>query len=370
MKVKRYLASDMQEAMQKIKLELGRDAVILHSRKIKKGGFLGFFSKSLVEVVAAIDEETRKPIETTEKPFTHQIPKKDIEIEALKNQVDAIKDLLHTLLDKVNRSTADDEKNIENPLFRALIENDVNKSVVDRLMEIVARQISMTDQNIPAARNALKVVIKDMLGVPYTIKSEGDGQRIIFFVGPTGVGKTTTLAKLAARLSLLENKKVGFITADTYRIAAVDQLRTYSEILGIPLEVIYEADEMILALKKFKDKELILVDTAGRSHKNENLQADLTELIEKIEKPEIFLVISLTTGYKDIVSILESYQFLGDFKLLFTKLDETNTVGNILNLRVNSNKPISYITNGQSVPDDIEVADIDVLAELMLGDRL
>lgn len=370
MKVKRYIANDMQEAMQKIKFELGSDAVILHSRKIKKGGFWGFFSKALIEVVAAIDEEPKKSPDYTERTNHLVATKKDQDLDALKNQVDAIKDLLHTLMDKVNQKSVSDEKNFENPLYRTLIENDVNKSVVDKLMEIVSRQISMTENNVPAARNALKVIVKDMLGVPYTIKSDSDMQKIIFFVGPTGVGKTTTLAKLAARLALVENKKVGFITADTYRIAAVDQLRTYSEILGIPLEVIYEADEMQTAIRKFKDKELILVDTAGRSHKNENLETDLSELLQKVEKPEIFLVISLTTGYKDIVSILESYQFLGDFKLLFTKLDETNTVGNILNLRVGANKPLSYITNGQSVPDDIDVADVEAIADAILGERL
>jgi flagellar biosynthesis protein FlhF len=191
---------------------------------------------------------------------------------------------------------------------------------------------------------------------------------VFLFVGPTGVGKTTTLAKLAAKLSLIDNKKVGLITADTYRIAAVDQLKTYSEILGIPLSVVYEASELPDVMYKYKDKDVILLDTAGRSHKSEELSRDLQDLMNNLENPEIFLVISLTTGYKDIVSIIDAYNFVDEYKIIFTKLDEASSYGNILNVKVESGKALSYLTTGQSVPDDIEIADSEKIVNYIVGD--
>lgn len=398
MKVKRYLANDVNEAMIKIRSELGRDAVILHSRKIKKPGLQGWFSKAIYEVVAAIDEEKTalkdKPQNASQPVQEKQVLLKQIplvtppeqpkvepnnpEIENLKVQMNAIQSMLNTVLEKVQgeRRTATESENIaesvseveERHYMELLLNGDVEGIVAEKVLELTKRQIRVTKENDKAVRNAMRIIMKDQLGAPYTIGSEQSEPKICFFVGPTGVGKTTTLAKLAARLSLVDNRNVGLITADTFRIAAVEQLKTYSEILGIPLTVIYEAEEINDALSKYKDKDYILVDTAGRSHKNEEMESDLSGLIERVAKPEIFLVISLTTGYKDIVSILESYHFLGDYKLLFTKLDEANSFGNILNVRVGSGKPLSYFTIGQSVPDDIEIADAEKIAKKLLGE--
>jgi len=173
---------------------------------------------------------------------------------------------------------------------------------------------------------------------------------------------------LAARLSLINNKTVGLITADTYRIAAVDQLKTYSEILGLPLKVIYEPEEVKDALNRYNDKDCILIDTAGRSHKSDELLQDLKGILTYVENPEIFLVISMTTGYKDIKSIIGSYKFLDDYKLLLTKLDETSSLGNVLNIKLETGKPLSYFTIGQSVPDDIEIANTDKIADYIVGE--
>lgn len=380
MKVKRYLASDVQEAMIKIRSELGRDAVILNTRKIKKQGIKGFFSKPLVEVVAAIDkEEERKPIIKKEEPKELIKPKLIIEnskpvvkedskdIEDLKQQIDSIKGMLNTVVSQMNMSPNTIEDDMDGYL-KILHDNDISKDVSKKIIDIVSRQLSFTDENEVAIKSAMKIIIKDLLGMPYTIENYDDKQKIYFFVGPTGVGKTTTLAKLAAKLALVDNKSVGLITADTFRISAVEQLRTYSEILGVPLSVIYEPDELNDAIKEFSDKDFVLVDTAGRSHKSVDLKADLSNLIEKVESCEIFLVISLTTGYKDIISIMDSYEFLNDFKLLFTKMDEASSIGNILNVKVETGKPLSYLTIGQSVPDDIEIADAEKIANIIMGE--
>ncbi len=391
MKVKRYLANDINEAMIKIRHELGRDAVILHSRKIKKPGVLSWFSRPMVEVVAAVDEPTPVPPRAKEAPQREPEPpavqaqpapaerqQPNPELEMLKEQMASIQTILSGILSKEEQrppaapapSAPQETAGERHPYEQLLRQADLTEENTAKLLELAGRQISLSPDNDKAARNALRITIKDLLGPPYTIGGETAGQRICYFVGPTGVGKTTTLAKLAARLSLIDNRSVGLITADTFRIAAVEQLKTYSEILGIPLTVIYEAEEIRDAIQKYRDKDYILVDTAGRSHRNEEMQSDLASLIGKVENPEIFLVISMTTGYKDLISILESYRFLGDYKLLFTKLDEADSLGNILNLRVASGKPLSYFTIGQSVPDDIEVADAEKVARRLLGEPL
>ncbi len=399
MKVKRYLANDINEAMIKIRHELGREAVILHSRKIRKSGIFSWFSKPMVEVVAAIDQpaadtgtvsktkvseapanEAPVPVQPVQSlpAVTAEIPKANPEIEMLKDQMASIQTILGGILTKeqdrkeseLKPIAAEEDSSGQSVYYQLLRDSDMTHENAVKILDLVGRQINISPENDKAVRNALRITVKDQLGAPYTIGSEAAPQKVCFFVGPTGVGKTTTLAKLAARLSLIDNRSVGLITADTFRIAAVEQLKTYSEILGIPLTVIYEPDEIKDAIRKYKDKDYILVDTAGRSHRNEEMQADLAKLIGKTVDSEIFLVISLNTGYKDVISILESYRFLGDYKLLFTKLDEANSLGNILNVKMASGKPLSYFTIGQSVPDDIEMADAEKVARKLLGELL
>lgn len=392
MDVKRYIAPNMQEAMIKIKNELGRDAIILHTRKIKQKGIRGWFKKPVVEVVAALQEEPSKPEPTPapipeakpvyqkpvepvyEKPVV--VPKVDPQIENLKSEMDEIKTLLKNYMAPSEETIELPKEEVEvvevNELEQEtrdfLRELEINDNIVEKIIGIVKRQVSFSPQNKQVVMSTVRQAIKDYIGEPFTIDHFNGDQRVFLFVGPTGVGKTTTLAKLAAKLSLLDNKKVGLITADTYRIAAVDQLKTYSEILGIPLSVVYEPSELNDVMYKYKDKDVILLDTAGRSHKSEELSRDLQELINNLENPEIFLVISLTTGYKDIVSIMDAYSFIDEFKLIFTKLDEASTYSNILNVKIESGKKLSYLTTGQSVPDDIEVAESEKIVNYIVGE--
>lgn len=382
MKVKRYLVKDMNEAMIKIKSELGMDAVILNTRKIKTGGLFKFFKKPLIEVVAAIDE----PLIQTYTEVTKQPPIKEavfikpaepmveepiLKTEDIKlnesqnslvsnNEVLELKQMVTELIKKVENIEHKEPVKKEVSYVEFLKSLDIQESIAKKIMDIVQRQISVNDKNHEAILNAMKVITKEYLGDMRSIDTDPlNKPNVYMFLGPTGVGKTTTLAKIAARLSLIENKKVGLITADTYRIAAVEQLKTYSEILGIPLEVIYEADELDEALHKFKDKDYILIDTAGRSHKSKELKSDYDELVKYLKSVQIFLVMSMTTSFKDMKSIIESYGFLSDYRLLFTKLDEATSYGNILNIKVLTGKALSYFAIGQSVPDDIEVSDKD-----------
>lgn len=399
MNVKRYIAANIQEAMIKVKTELGRDAIILHTRKIKQKGLKRWFKKPLVEVVAAVEEAHESPIvkkeplireEVVEKPVVMdktpepcvkdklvEIPENNDELLKLKEEMNEIKNLIKNYMapskdiEKVSEDSQNAVAHKETPeehVIDYLKSLDIHDNIIEKIMNIVKRQINLNNENEEMFIAAAKQAIKDFIGAPYTIDHVVGTQKVYVFVGPTGVGKTTTLAKLAAKLSLLENKKVGLITADTYRIAAVDQLKTYSEILGIPLSVIYEASELSEVLFKYKEKDVILIDTAGRSHKSEELSRDIQDLLNNLEKPEIFLVLSLTTGYKDIINILDAYSFIKDHKVIFTKLDEASSFSNMLNVKVNSGCPLSYITTGQSVPDDIETAHPEKVLDYIVGD--
>lgn len=370
MKVKRFIANDIQEAMIKVRNELGRDAIILHTRKIKKPGIRGLIQKPFIEVVAAIDanKDVENKIVRTPQVSSNQLKiNANEKVENIDSQIDSIKSMLNTVLNKLNNSP-DSSSNILIKFENMLFEKNVEKPIVDRILEIVSRQISFSEKNEQSIKNAIKIVIKEYLGKPYLIDSRSEKQKVIFLVGPTGVGKTTTLAKLAAKFSITNNKSVALITSDTYRIAAVEQLKTYSEILGVPLTVVYDPIEIKEAIESYKDKDYVFVDTAGRNHKNTELLNELKTIISFADNPEIFLLISLTTGYKDISSIIDSYGFLNDYKIIFTKMDEASFLGNILNVKMLTSKPLSYITTGQSVPDDIEVADIDKIADCIVGE--
>lgn len=377
MKVKRYIANDAQEAMLKVKAELGNNAVILHSRKIRRPGVLGFFKKPLIEMVAAIEENGEKKTNPSLEHH-HRINRQSVlessKIDQLQNQMGSIHELLNNVLTKMDhmdtaKGFQDHKKDeVYEKYYNILLQNDVDTGVAEKILSIVKKQMSFSRENEEAVKNAIKIKIREYLGYPSPVEEIRDGQKVIVFIGPTGVGKTTTLAKLAAKLSINGLKSVGVITSDTYRIAAVEQLKTYSEILGIPLKVVYEPQEMKDALEDFKEKDIILVDTAGRNHKNGEQLEEVKQLISHIPNPETFLVISATTGYKDIKHIVRAYGFIKDYKLLFTKLDECSTKGNILNTKIFTGKNLSYLTTGQSVPDDIELANPEKIANIIVGE--
>lgn len=428
MKVKRYIVEDMNEAMIKIKNELGIDAVILNTRRLKKSGFFNFFKKPLIEVVAAVDDqpsqqetlkratravenekvastekkyeenavlsvESRASAASTSTPFhsdKNDFVKNDsttndsMKNESLKTMTEQVsnpngelaelKKMMSHLMAKVDsfeHMIPQQEIKTEDKYIELLKNLGIQESISKKIIEILQRQININDQNHDAVMNAIKVIAREYLGDVKTIDTDPKkGPNIYMFLGPTGVGKTTTLAKIAARLSLVENKKVGLITADTYRIAAVEQLKTYSEILGIPLEVIYEANELKEALEHFKDKDYVLIDTAGRSHKSKELKSDYDEIVSFLDDVKVYLVLSMTTSLKDLKSIIESYSFLSEYRLLFTKLDEATSYGNILNMKVLTGKSLSYFTMGQSVPDDIEVADKEKILKYIFDQNI
>ncbi|WP_375142926.1 flagellar biosynthesis protein FlhF [Paenibacillus sp. D2_2] len=194
-----------------------------------------------------------------------------------------------------------------------------------------------------------------------------ENTRIVYIAGPTGVGKTTTIAKLAADQIFRARKKVGFITADTYRISAIEQLRTYASILNVPIEVVQSPGDVQRAVQRLEQCDLILMDTAGRNYLNEIHVAELHSLINANENSETYLVLSLTSKTQDMERIAEHFSRYGLKKVIFTKLDETESIGPMFNLLQDYPVAMSYITNGQNVPDDLLVADSKFMIDLVMG---
>lgn len=401
MKVKRYVGETAQEAMQKVKSDLGRDAIILTTRKIRKKGLAGFFTKPLVEVVATIDNDISTggiPQKVQDiRPSAQQIKEeynsssgsfiKELNANMQKNtkQQQAHKENkeliqqdfmeLKNMLSKVYDAVKVDYENtklsnVVRKYLKTLEDYEVDKVIINEIKEKLIETLDAEKQQSDAiVRNTIYNILSKYMKEPEPF-SFTKGKKVIIVIGPTGVGKTTTIAKLAANMVLTEKKKVGLITSDTYRIAAVEQLKTYSEIIGVPLSIIYTPGEILNAIESYGNKDLILVDTAGRSHKDKYQLMELKTLIKSSIDYEVYLVISATTKFSDCIEIIKNYSFLDDYRLLFTKLDETSAFGVILNVAYITKKPISYITTGQSVPDDIEIADNSKIINCLLGDNL
>ena len=220
--------------------------------------------------------------------------------------------------------------------------------------------------------NEMQEVAKDYLRKElYDLPISGISyeKKYINVLGPTGVGKTTTIAKMAARAVLEKKKKIGFITTDTYRIAAIEQLKTYAALLQAPVEIVYNPTDYAEALQKFDHLDLIFIDTAGRNYKEAKYVDDLKSLIQFSEQVESYLVLSLTSKQKDLESIIEQFANLHIEKFIFTKLDETNSIGTMFNLMIKYNKGLAYYTNGQEVPEDIEQPNSDNLLELFFKEN-
>ncbi|RQD67773.1 MAG: flagellar biosynthesis protein FlhF [Tindallia sp. MSAO_Bac2] len=382
MKIKRFTAKDNQEALMKVRLELGSDAVIIHQRKIKPKGILGFFKKPIIEVVAAREEQSETAqIEPKPKKVNSVISSQQSAnstgrpTEELESELQGIKQMLSQLMEQ-NEPSIEQKKALiekkeeieENILDVLLKEQEIDPEIASRIRAEIG-----SSHFVPHGKNSneqLSAGIRRFLQENIHIKPYDPQKKIIVFVGPTGVGKTTTIAKLAARATLNEGKKVGMISADTYRIAAVEQLKTYSDILNIPLEVIYNASEIHEALNRLKDKDIIMIDTAGRNHKEEAQLNELKTLLDTIPKKEVYLLLSCTTRNHDIQSILKHYEFLEDYKIIITKIDEASAFGPVLNVPAITQKPISFLTTGQSVPDDIEVVTIDKVITLLIKESL
>lgn len=500
MKIRQYTAPTLQEALIKIKLDLGPDAVILHQRKLKKGGFLGFFGKELVEVLAAVDNSPaparpsrRRDPREDEEDFTPVPPPRrtpapapvspagggigpwDAPLPEGPNGPPRGADVGSGAGQRASPAVAADEAPLiasGNPLaalgaalaqqqagaggtagavtaqalvapaIAAEVAEQVKSAVVgelsDKMQEAVARAVgtavgevaekvagamadamankveaavSRIESAVPqkgswtpaqqkiydrlvkadldpalarqvlvklhaagvvgeeASAEKLPEVVASFIKVAGAIQAPepGTGPRVVILVGPTGVGKTTTIAKLAAGFRLA-GRSLGLVTIDTYRIAAVEQLKTYGDIIGIPVEVVMTPGALRDAVARMKGQEIILVDTAGRSPSHKLHLGELRGFVEALPAREVHLVLSATATRANLMKAIDSFAQVGVDRLLITKIDEAATLGAVVSAAHASSRPLSYITHGQSVPDDLREAEALYLARAMLGE--
>lgn len=353
MKIKKYIAPTMPEVMNKIRRELGPDAVILNSREIKRGGFLGLFKKINIEVVAALDPEPI-PLKSTEEIQTSsKTPLREEENNAhtaVLQEIQHLKSILGHRVFQANSSYLPEFQ----LAYQHLIDQEVDVQLAHDITDTVQKKYEENSKGITAQMVMFDIQseIKNRLnGVPFpSITYE---KKIIHFVGPTGVGKTTTIAKIAASAMLNDDKKVAFITTDTYRIAAIDQLKTYARILNVPMEIAYTTEDYQKALEKLAFYDVIFVDTAGRNFRDDKYIHELKDMIEFNVNTETYLVLSLTAKVQDIIAIQHQFKLLGIQKVIFTKTDETKQFGSMLNIALKHDMGIAYLTNGQDVPEDL-----------------
>ncbi|MCF4113974.1 MULTISPECIES: flagellar biosynthesis protein FlhF [Dethiosulfovibrio] len=434
-----FEAKDDAEAIRIAADRLGRDAVVLSTRPVNKGGFLGLFGKPALVVTAGILEEDEpkkkeEPIGDRVRAFQQLLegkrdsfpvvppegrpsgkketdessvgesedrlelsssvatasrpsisrekvaqaygkdpnPVEERENKNLSDDVERIQRTLSSVLERLDRASVSDDGTEKPPEPRLapssrddcrerwrhmLLEIDMTESFVDTLLERYGG--SLDDRSFVGW-------LKDSIRAPFRDVISALGGSRVMFIGPTGVGKTTTIAKLAAANSLWEDRKVLLATADTYRIAAVEQLRTYAKILGVPVEVVFDPQDL-KGIREKRDVELILLDTAGRSQRDSRRLDEAKELYEAFAPESVHLVISASSKYRDMLDVIERMGNMPISHLIFTKLDETLTLGPVLEIALNFDIPISFLTVGQNVPNDIEVASPDRLVNMALG---
>ena len=410
--IKKFLAKSEKDAIEMAKNELGNNAIVM--KKVKPKGLAKLFVRGKVEVTAALDEmplysqeeaaKEKRPVEAGK--FSEAEKKADApDNSSLEERISMLQALLEKQMMQKEGMTEKVEKTLEIPvsepkenvepkevpeskeedeedektkaykelIYQQLVQNEVDEEIAKSIMDEVNRSLAKNAPLDQILANIYQKIIL-MLGQPYSIKSEENAKtKFIFFLGSTGVGKTTTIAKIASKLKLEKHAKIALVTADTYRIAAVEQLKTYANILSVPLEVIYSPQELGDNLEKLKQYDVCLIDTAGRSHRSKEQMEDIRALLEQIpvNERQVYLVLNAGTKYSDRGASYTAsvYSVLTDFSLIFTKLDETSSAGIMLNMRVKTNCPLSYVTWGQNVPEDIGEMDPQRVAKKLLSDN-
>ncbi len=431
--IKKFIGKNEEEATALARKDLGENLVIMNVRKVKAKPPFAFLKSKRVEVTAAVEEEdptmaqirriakaqdasrSKAPANNTAAAKTSQespsaessktanassgilsgATPADNKSRSIEEKLDNLQNILEKRLgpgeesktEEAADTTAETPAVQETPsapaeepdketsrflrlLYNTMIDNDIDEKLVNELVN------NVESTGIPGAKldHYLSVVYQKM--ILRFGKAEGiagpapKGPVVIFFIGPTGVGKTTTIAKVASSLSVNDKRKVALLTTDTYRIAAADQLRTYASILEVPFRVVYSEEELTIAVDDFRDQDYILVDTAGHSHKSEELlakQKSYMECLPETTVKQCFLVLSATTKYKDLKKIVDNYRTISKFQLIFTKLDETSTLGSMYNIRCYSDSAIAFVTCGQNVPDDIETFNAQHIVKQLLG---
>jgi len=392
MKIKKFTGISLKEATELMKTELGESAIILNTKNIVEEET----GNTLYEITAAIDEE---PIKNNDNiPNKGIVPElntlenlrriaekfqnikdnnsenskieKDIEIIDLKSDLDSVKDTLFEIADRLKYDKIPELPTKLKEYYDILISNEIEDKFAREIIFNVYENTSSKDINDDDyIRNLLIKEISDKIVLAPNLKISKNNSKVIAFIGPTGVGKTTTLCKIAAICKFFNHYNIAIVSIDTYRLAAIDQLKTFTDIANISLEIAYDSTELKNMIQKHRDKDIIFIDTVGRSPNNQEHLSELKGLLESISADEVHLIISANTSLSSMKEIIKNFGILMPNRLIFSKIDETINFGNIINLINFSHLPISYLTTGQVIPDDIEIADKNKLAGLVIKSK-
>lgn len=412
MKLETIIAPSMLEAMKRVKALFGDEAVVFQTRTVEKRRWLGLRKTVHVEVTAGkgvnvqrrsvsqspavrktaapalpVDASARSQASTLGNTLASSQSRASspafagralLETPGVANvamlnmatELGGLRGMVDQLVREVRHRPT---PNVPADLFEhylKLVENDVAEELATDIIRSVQRSLKPEQlTNGDLVREKLVEHIEKLIPTSGKIeRKKAVGPHVVALVGPTGVGKTTTIAKLAAHLKLREKRKVGLITIDTYRIAAIDQLKRYAELMGVIVEVVQAPEEIAQAIASMSDCDFVLIDTAGRSPTDTLKLSELKRFLELAKPDEVHLVLSTTCGTRSAELVMQRFGELKYDRVIFTKIDEAAHLGVVLNVVRKVNKHLSYITTGQDVPDDIEVGVSRQLARLIVGD--
>lgn len=363
MKIKRYIVDSLPQAIQRIRVELGENAVILNTKETKTGGFLGLFQRKKLEVIAASEDSAPKDVVPS---VPQEVNMATVESEVLQ-RINQMEQLLGDFIKNQNLPELQTPSVLAKWLKR-LEEQEVDEDVIQFIVKkIMSHHPSIDQQTEQEVAGIVLSTLTRLFQDGIALEDLDPNATLITLIGPTGVGKTTTIAKLASRQVLFQRKKVGFLTADTFRIAAIEQLKTYANILNIPIEVVESPDQLKQSLVNLKNCQMIFMDSAGRNYLEEQYIEEINKYLSQKLKQENHLVLSMTTRWKDMRRIVEKMKSVQIDRVILTKWDESTCYGAALNLVYHYPYPLSFLSLGQGVPEDIMLANPEYMAKKIMG---
>ena len=391
MQIKKYTAKNVQEALRQVKKELGPEALILSVKNVKaNSGLPALLSQDRVEVTAAIDEISpehryiqkkapsvdiysppKPPDQSLQSLHPHSLPNFQKATHGARQMAQTMRQTLSSWRVKNNKSQNKRNNDRVVSLGRMLTDIGIQEDITKQITDVLLQEIPSPETSYDTFRmeGLAKDILQQLVKTSGPFELASQKPKYVALVGPTGCGKTTTIAKLSAETLLKKKKKVGLITIDTYRIGAMEQLNTYAGIMNIPVKLASTFEQMQKALLQYQNQDVVFIDTAGFSHHDrEHLQL-INAFLAQVSNPEVHLVVSVNTNEKELIHISEKFNTLHYDHLLFTKLDESSYPGAIFNHMVYTGKPISYITTGQKVPEDIELATPATIIQKMFQKR-
>ncbi len=403
MRIKKFTGATLKEATDMMKSELGADAIILSTRKVARGGVLNFLGKEEFEITAAIDdqvmpaqsspafegaladakrstavaaaESTLESLQHMARHFEERAAKKlgtestsvlnTAPYRELRDEVESLRSMMQEVAVHLKHARMPALPEHLKNAYVTLVAHGVDEQLAAELTQKVYRCLG--EDLLENKHLVEQSVVKEIASIMTTASESETAHKpkVVALIGPTGVGKTTTIAKLAAIQKLMKGKNVGLISADTYRIGAIEQLRTFAAIANIPMQVVYEPSEMRTALARLGERDVVFIDTVGRSQRVAKDVKEIADLVSAANPAEVHLVISASADHRVINETVENFRAAGPNRIIFSKLDEAVVYGHLVNVVHQSGLPISYLTMGQNVPEDIVLANNMQLAGMV-----